>query len=188
MNINFLSIYLFLIFYTGLYARENPFEPTSIYKMELDRRMLMDKDSSSAIEEDEKNIHIVENIEEENKTDPLSDIKQKEILKEEKHSIDILPFVNIRYSNNEIQISSKYKVIKQFVLEKENKIVLDYDAKILFLTKSRLLNSAYFQKIIVGSHPQKGYFRVVIIVKDLKSKYTINYDKLVSIHFNKNRI
>jgi len=104
-------------------------------------------------------------------------------------SIDILPFVNITYSNDKMEVSSKYEVFRKFTIDKSNKIVLDYHASIFFYTKKQISDTEYFEKVIVGNHKKEKYFRVVIVLKDKPNKYKVTYtDNLVTIEFDKNMI
>jgi len=104
-------------------------------------------------------------------------------------NIDILPFVNIDYTNDKIEIKSKYDVFRKFTLEKNNKIVLDFHAKTAFFTKSQMINTEYFDKVIVGNHSKEKYFRIVIVLKNKPNKYKVTYlDNLVSIVFDEDMI
>ena len=74
-------------------------------------------------------------------------------------------------------------------IEKDNKIVLDYHAKIFFLTKKQTSDTEYFKRVIVGNHMKEKYFRVVIVLKHNPNKYKVTYtDNLVTIEFDKNMI
>jgi len=113
--------------------------------------------------------------------------KRKDVVVQE--SIDILPFVNITYSNDKMEVSSKYEVFRKFTIDKSNKIVLDYHASIFFYTKKQISDTEYFEKVIVGNHKKEKYFRVVIVLKDKPNKYKVTYtDNLVTIEFDKNMI
>jgi len=113
--------------------------------------------------------------------------KRKDVIVQE--SIDILPFVNITYSNDKMEVSSKYEVFRKFTIDKSNKIVLDYHASIFFYTKKQISDTEYFEKVVVGNHKKEKYFRVVIVLKDKPSKYKVTYtDNLVTIEFDKNMI
>lgn len=104
-------------------------------------------------------------------------------------NIDFLPFVNLKYTNNKMQVSSKYEVFRKFTIEESQKIVLDYHAKIPFLTKSQTTNTNYFKKVIVGNHQRDKYFRIVIVLKHSPSKYKVTYtDNLVTVEFDKDMI
>lgn len=104
-------------------------------------------------------------------------------------NIDILPFINVDYTNDTIEIKSKYEVFRKFTIEETNKIVLDYHAKTHFLTKSKTMDTDYFDKLVVGNHLKERYFRIVIILKHKPNKYKVTYlDNLVSIVFDKDMI
>ena len=104
-------------------------------------------------------------------------------------NIDILPFINIDYTNNKIEIKSKYDVFRKFTIDQSNKIVLDYHAKTYFLTKSKKMNTTYFDKVIIGNHLKDRYFRIVIVLKNKPNKYKVTYlDNLVTVVFDKDMI
>ena len=104
-------------------------------------------------------------------------------------NVDILPFVNLNYTNDKMLISSKYDVFRKFTIEDKKKIVLDYHAKTFFLTKNKTLDTDYFKKIVIGNHLKDRYFRIVIVLKNKPNKYKVTYtDNLVTIIFDKDMI
>ncbi len=113
--------------------------------------------------------------------------KRKDIVIHE--NIDILPFLNIDYTNDIMKVSSKYNVFRKFTIEKSNKIVLDFHAKTFFLTKNQESPTEYFEKVVVGNHLKDKYFRVVIVLKHTPSKYKVTYtNNLVTVEFDKDMI
>ena len=120
-----------------------------------------------------------------------SDLENSEIHKKPQihENKDILPFVNVEYTNNKMQIASKHEVFRKFIIEGKNKIVLDYHAKTFFMTKTTQTNTDYFQKVIAGNHLKQRYFRIVVVVKHKPSKYKVTYsNNLVTIEFDKDMI
>lgn len=106
---------------------------------------------------------------------------QEELQNEEK-TLNILPFLDIVYSNNKIDLKSNYNVSKKFSLPKENKLIVDYKAKVNFYTKREDLDSQNFKKIAVGNHKKNGFFRVVIQLDKNPSNYEVSYkNNLISI-------
>ncbi len=94
----------------------------------------------------------------------------------------ILPFLNIEYDDEEINIYSKYKVTKKLTLPGKKKIILDYSAKENFYTKRENLESTSFTKIAVGNHKKENFFRVVIELSEIPENYEVTYeDKKVTI-------
>ncbi len=94
----------------------------------------------------------------------------------------ILPFLKVEFTDNEIKIYSQYKILKKFILPKSKKIVIDYKARVAFLTKRVDLESSNYQNITVGNHYRYGFFRLAIKVKKIPKNYKITYkDKLISI-------
>ncbi len=90
----------------------------------------------------------------------------------------ILPFINIEYDNDKIDIISKYEVNKKLTLPGKKKIILDYTAKENFYTKRETLSSTNFLKIAVGNHKKDKFFRVVIELSELPENYEVTYDEM----------
>jgi len=94
----------------------------------------------------------------------------------------ILPFVRIEFNDKKLLIHTKYKVSKKFSVNKENKLIIDYKAKVNFYTKRENLESKTFPKIAVGNHKNEGFFRVVLELEDKPSKYDVTYkDNLITV-------
>ncbi|RXJ86214.1 AMIN domain-containing protein [Arcobacter sp. CECT 8985] len=87
----------------------------------------------------------------------------------------ILPFVKIEYTNQKLDLYSKYKVFKKFTLPNQNKIILDFYAKKNFYTKREDLNSTNFTKVTVGNHQKDKFFRVVIELTSTPDNYEVTY-------------
>jgi len=99
-----------------------------------------------------------------------------------KYEKKLLPFLEIKYSNDKIHIHSKYKVSKKITLPNKKKIILDFNAKENFYTKRENLKSSNFTKIIVGNHPKEKFFRVVINLTKLPENYQVSYNNsMVSV-------
>jgi len=104
-------------------------------------------------------------------------------------NIDILPFVNLDFTNDKIEINSKYDVFRKFTIDDSNKIVLDYHAKTFFLTKVKKLDTDFYDKVVIGNHLKDRYFRIVIVLKNKPNKYKVTYtDNLVTIIFDEDMI
>ena len=110
---------------------------------------------------------------------PRADISEDDALVSKK----ILPFVKIEFNDNKLIINAdEYTVSKKFSIAKENKLIIDYKAKINFDTKRDDIDSRNFKKISIGNHKSEGYFRVVIELIDKPSKYDVIYkDNLITI-------
>lgn len=95
---------------------------------------------------------------------------------------EILPFVKLEYNDDKLSIYTDYKVSKKFSLDKGNKLIIDYKAKLDFYTKREDLKSSNFKRIAIGNHKKNGYFRVVIELSKNPSSYKVNYkDNLITI-------
>lgn len=101
------------------------------------------------------------------------------------NSLEILPFLSIEYTDNSLDIHTKYKVFKKLYLPLENKLIIDFYGDVTFYTKRHDLQAANFKKIILGNHKKEKFFRVVLVTKNLPSLYDVTYDEdLVNISFN----
>ena len=102
------------------------------------------------------------------------------------NSLDILPFLNIQYTNDEMTLTSMYKVFKKFYLEDENKLIIDFKGEVKFFTKRVDLESKQFKKVIVGNHETEKYFRVVLVLEESPLNYDVTYNEnSVYVNFNK---
>ncbi len=113
------------------------------------------------------------------KKDPVIYVKPRSDISYQK---TILPFIKVEFTDNKLEIHSKYKILKKFILPKSKKIVIDYKARVSLLTKRVELESSHYQNITVGNHYKYKFFRLAIKVKNMPQSYKITYnDKLVSI-------
>lgn len=88
----------------------------------------------------------------------------------------LLSFIKMEFNDNKLIIHTDYKVSKKFSIMKENKIIIDYNAKINFNTKKDNIDSKNFKKIAIGNHKSEGYFRVAIELIDKPSNYNVVYE------------
>ncbi|MDZ7817908.1 MAG: AMIN domain-containing protein [Aliarcobacter sp.] len=103
---------------------------------------------------------------------PRADVIEEDELVSKK----LLSFLKIEFNDNKLIIHTDYKVSKKFSVTKENKIIIDYKAKINFLTLRDDIESKNFKKIAIGNHKTEGYFRVAIELIDKPSKYNVTYE------------
>lgn len=109
---------------------------------------------------------------------PRTDIVSEDEIKTKQ----LLNFVKVEYDDDKLIIHTKYPILKKFTLNKENKIIVDYKAKLRFYTKRDTLDSKSFKRIAVGNHRNKRYFRVVVELDTKPSNYKVVYeDKLITI-------
>ena len=95
---------------------------------------------------------------------------------------NILPFIKLEFNDNKLIINTTHPVSKKFSVDKENKLIIDYKAKLEFNTKTDTLESKNFKKVAVGNHKKEGYFRIAIELIDKPSKYDVTYtDDLITI-------
>jgi len=91
-------------------------------------------------------------------------------------SIEVLPFLNVEYSNDKMTLNTKYKIMKKFYLEDEKKLIVDFKGNVSFFTKKVSLDSDNFKQIIAGNHKEEQFFRVVIVVENMPSNYDVSFD------------
>lgn len=110
---------------------------------------------------------------------PRADVSEDDALVAKK----LLPFVKIEFNDNKLIINTDdYKVSKKFSIIRENKIVIDYKAKVNFNSLKEDIDSKNFKKIAIGNHKGEGFFRVAIELIDKPSKYDVSYkDNLITI-------
>lgn len=91
---------------------------------------------------------------------------------------ELLPFLSARLGPEYIQFSvdKKYKFIDQMIMYKNKKFIFDFQGKVNFYTKRKMLKNPYFESIVIGNHPKKKFFRVVIKVKDSIKNYKESID------------
>lgn len=105
------------------------------------------------------------------------------------NTLELLPFLNVQYTNETMTLTSPHKVFKKFHLLEENKLIIDFKAEVTFFTKRVDLESKHFQKIVAGNHQAEKYFRVVLILKESPIKYEVTYsDDSVYISFNQEMV
>ena len=106
---------------------------------------------------------------------PRLDVVEEDVMKTK----SVLPFLELSYNSKMLNIKSIYKIAKKFTLGK--KIIIDYKAREQFSTKRVDINTQAYKKVAVGNHKSKGFFRVVIELKDKSSLYKVSYDDKQSI-------
>ena len=144
-------------------------------KAELDaKKMKMMKAKEAKALKMEK--EALKKAKEEAKNNPLIYVKMREDVVVDK-KINILPFINIEYTNTQLKIHSKYKVFKKFYLEEENKLILDFKGYTSFYTRHYDLEGKAFKKFSIGNHKEQRFFRVVVQLKEPNNKYEVSYDE-----------
>ena len=187
MKIIFISI-LTIILSLNLFARENPFEPTDTFKeiqqqyitelekQEIERQRIEDEEKKKIKENlvENKTILIDKEINKDNKIAEKEE-QENEILEPSEY-YDILPFINATTIGKRliINVDNKYKLKNQDILHKNNKFVFDFVGSLNISTKRVNLNHQYFKSIIVGSHIEENFFRVVIVLSDKIGNYEEN--------------
>ncbi len=88
---------------------------------------------------------------------------------------NILPLLTIDVLDKSLTIATanNYKLIKYYEEQTENKFVFDFQAVLNVPTAKEEFDSQYYKSYTVGNHPEEGYFRVVIPVKDGLLNYKV---------------
>jgi hypothetical protein len=99
--------------------------------------------------------------------------KPKTVAKQVGKKREVVNFEYIRFvfGEGEVQLETKDKLIKHFVLPKQKLIVMDFEQKADFATKRRMLATKPFRELRIGVH--KGYYRVVLKLDDMR-KYGVS--------------
>lgn len=102
------------------------------------------------------------------------------------NNYDILPFVTANISDDtlNIKVDKKYKLLNQDMNPKEKKFVFDFKGKVNIYTKRKSFDNPSFTSITVGSHKEKNFFRIVVVLKDDIQSYQEsinNKDSIVTI-------
>lgn len=110
---------------------------------------------------------------------PRADIgSEDETTKQEVKTFDIertvLPFLKISVLEDKFIIKTDYKILKKFNIEKENKIVFDFKAKVNFPTKRESFVDANYKSLVVGNHKEAGFFRVALELSSNVSNYNVD--------------
>ncbi len=109
---------------------------------------------------------------------PRTDVAENEALLTK----NILPFIKFEFNDNKLVIHTEHKVTKKFSVPAENKLIIDFDAKIEFNTKIDTLESKSFKKVAIGNHKSEGFFRVAIELIDKPKKFNVDYkDNIITI-------
>ena len=110
---------------------------------------------------------------------PRTDILEEDMPTKTKVLLD---FIKVEYNDNKLIIHTKDVVSKKFNIDKENKLIIDYTARKNFYTKREDLDSLNFKKIAVGNHKKEKFYRVVILLSQNPSNYTVEYkDNLITV-------
>lgn len=174
----------------NLNARMNPFEPTDTFvEQQKVYEMKLKQEEQKKIElEQQRKLAILAQQEAQEKADELHLQQEREIQLEKqkklqkkkeavtlppKDSYEILPFINIKVSDNQLEIfiDKRYKLINQDILEDQKKFLFDFGATESFYTIRKNLKSKNFKSFAVGTHLEQNFFRVVVELNDIVSKY-----------------
>jgi hypothetical protein len=201
----FICCLLITFFSMELVARENPFEPTDTYNQKqkeyftkieeeekakqqeaetarMQEQLLMEREKELAELELQKEQELQKINELQEKRKILQDDTPKIILTPKKivkniKNYKVLPFVTIQTTDDTLMVivDKKFRLINQDILKKQKKFLFDFKGHTSFYTIRKKLDHVNFKAYSVGTHKEKGFFRVVI---DLPSE-TQNYKESV---------
>jgi len=201
-------IFIWSIASVALLARINPFEPVvkseviipqQIEPIQIEEKITNLDDGNRTVQirsaEVEKTIQkekvIVEKeciTEDKNITVVEPIVKLKEPVQLVEKVYKPLPFLTLDLKKDQLQIDSreKYKIIKYFTIPDEKKIVIDFSGYVKHYTKKDTFISQEFDSFVIGNHPDKKFFRVVITTKKHPDEY-LPYIKnnLITIYYKK---
>lgn len=89
----------------------------------------------------------------------------------------VLPFVDLIYSDDKLVINTKYSVSKKFTNNKDNKLVIDFKGKVNFGTLKEEINTKNFKVVSFGNHEKESFFRIVIQFTEDPSKYASDFQE-----------
>ncbi len=87
--------------------------------------------------------------------------------------IATLPFIQFHVANKEMKVLTKDTIIRDFLLTKPHRIVVDFKREIDIRSYEKDIAKSSFTKVRVGNH--KGYYRVVI---ELDGYYTYKIEQI----------
>lgn len=109
---------------------------------------------------------------------PRTDIGQEEKAVKTEDGMkkkQVLPFVELVYNDDKLVINTKYSVSKKFTTDKDNKLVMDFKARVNFPTLKEEINTKNFKVVSFGNHEKEGFFRMVIQFTENPSKYNSEF-------------
>ena len=99
-----------------------------------------------------------------------SSLPSKKEIKQPQKKI-VYPFVTLIFKENGIELLTKNRIKRIFVLDKPLKLVIDVSSKKSFSSKRAHIDFANFTKLTIGSH--KRYYRIAVGLKRMcKAKLT----------------
>lgn len=175
-----------------LFARENPFEPTDTYEQKQKEYVAMMEEKEKQKQQEIETARLQEQllIEREKELEELELKKRQELQKinelQEKRKVlqedtpkvlltqkekvenvqnyKVLPFVTLQTGDDTLLIfvDTKFKLINQDILKKQKKFLFDFKGNTSFYTIRKKLDHKDFKGYAVGTHKEKGFFRIVI--------------------------
>jgi hypothetical protein len=189
-------LFILTVVSVELSARENPFEPTDTYidkqeeyfkqieakKLAKQKKIEEDRLQEEMLLQREKELAQIE-LEKQQELERIKQIqKEKEALEKQKikemKNYKALPFVTIQTFDKEllIHVDTKFQLINQDILKKQNKFLFDFSGNTSFYTIRKNLEHQHFKAYAIGTHRKEGYFRVVIDLSDKAINYKEHID------------
>lgn len=79
-------------------------------------------------------------------------------------------FISLHVSQNSLEVMTKDRLIRHFLMVSPHRIVLDFEREADFLSYEKALSTLPFKQIRLGNH--KGYYRAVVTL-DGRYRYTL---------------
>ena len=77
-------------------------------------------------------------------------------------SVSFMDFIKFDIFNSKIEIINQDRLIRDFIIDKPDKIVMDFNKNSEFNTQTIKVHKGPLKKITIGAH--KGYYRVVLFL------------------------
>lgn len=207
----FICCLLITFFSSSLTARENPFEPTDTYEQKQQEYIAQIEAEQKAKQQEIETARMQEQLllEREKELEELELQKQQELQKitelQEKRKIlqedtpkiiltqkavvenvenfKVLPFVTIQTTDDSLMIivDKKFPLMNQDILKKEKKFLFDFKGNTSFYTIRKKLENMNFKAYAIGTHKDKGFFRVVIDLSNETAQYKESFDTKAGI-------
>ncbi len=96
--------------------------------------------------------------------------KEKKKVAEKKLSTHLFTFTNFTFYKKKIHIKTDDSLIRHYMLNDPQRVVMDFKRDSSFLTITRAINKSIFKTLVIGNH--NGYYRCVLTL-DGQYKYTL---------------
>lgn len=93
---------------------------------------------------------------------PTAPAKTSKPIIQQHKTFEPLPFIAFMIENRTLLVKNSHPIIRDFALAEPSKVVMDFERKSNFYSKTIPTGMDYFKEIAVGNHD--GYYRVAILL------------------------